>query len=330
MAIDLTGMKRGYIPARIMDVKDNQAKVPKHFWCSGCRRYWHSADYVRPEETGIDLPEGEADDRYNWYAVCPGCGEWIRANRHYYANLGKMHAAQTGPRTAEGKRRSALNGMKHGLNARPQHMLAPANGKYDICRDCESADECKAGTLKYCPYKTDLLARFMAAYENGEVKDMKPFAGLTQGRLYMILEMMLAEVMEKGVLLKSPLVSGGTVVEYTDKDGNLQRIDQYSANPLIALLGKVMSDLGMTSDQQVMNPAKADGTDDMDGSLKVEKTDVHTFMNDLKDLMNIVTGGAAEVAASMRNRDPVAQGIEEDTPEDGEVPEPDEIDNPFR
>ena len=83
----------------MMDVKDKQVKVPKHFWCGDCRHYWQSASYVRPEETGIDVPDTDSDDPLNYYAVCPNCGTWVRANRHYYANLSKMHSAQTGPRT---------------------------------------------------------------------------------------------------------------------------------------------------------------------------------------------------------------------------------------
>lgn len=315
-----------------MDVNSKQMKVAKHFWCEGCRRYWQSAVYVRPEETGIDLPDSDTDDPYNYYAVCEGCGEWTRANRHYYANLSKMHSAQTGPRTEEGKRRSSLNGFKHGLHAKPQHMLAPANGKYDICNDCEIKIDCGAGKVRYCPYKTDLMAKFMAAYENGDIKEMKAFAGLSQARLYMIFETMLAEVMNTGVVVKHPMVSGGAVVEYTDDEGKKHRIDAYDENPLLDKIPKIMTALGMTSDQQTMNPLKADGADDLDGSLKADKSDVHTFMSDMKDLMRIVVGGAPEAAEEMRKRDEVAQALVNDNEidEDGDVEVPDKIDNPFK
>lgn len=313
-----------------MDSMDSSeaSKVSKHFWCSSCSRHWMTDIYCEPEQTGLGLPDTGQEDPFNFYAICPECGQYARANHHYYANLGKMHDSSTGPRTAEGKRRSSLNGIKHGLYAKSHHLLAPANGKYDICKDCEEQDLCDAGKIKYCPFKTDLLARFLAAYENGDEKSLRQFAGLSQGRLYLVFEQMMQDLMERGVLIQQPKVSGGGVVKIVDDQGAEHNVYEYVQNPLLDTVPKIMTSLGMTSDQQAMNPAKQGEDDDkIKGKMDAPPETIHTFMNDLRGLITDITNaGLGKKAAEARANDPVASA---DNIEDAETPVVEIQDNPF-
>lgn len=295
----------------------------KHFWCTACSRHWQSSDYCEPALLEGDYPDSGDDDPLNYYAKCTACGQWSRAVPHYYANLSKMRT--TGPRTAAGKARSALNGFKHGAYAQPHHLLAPANRKYDICRDCEVKLECKEGRLRYCPFKQDLMVRFLAAYENGDMGMTKQFAGLAQGKLYIVLENMLSEVMNKGVLIRSAKINNGNVVTLKNKYGEETAVYEYRENPLIGSLPKVMDALGMTSDQQMLNPLKAGGdTEGMKGKL-AEPADPINFLSQMKDLVSAIQRGAPEAAAAMRAEDEVSR---EGVDEDGEEAVPD-LANPW-
>ncbi|MFA6911266.1 MAG: hypothetical protein WCQ59_09120 [Candidatus Cloacimonadaceae bacterium] len=311
----------------MMNQKGSENRHKKHFWCYTDSHYWATEDYCEPGHTGCELDDSGAEDPLNYYARCPICKEWTRAVPHYYANLPKMKT--TGPRTEEGKRRSSLNGFKHGRYARPHHLLAPATGKYDICAACEDQDECKAGKIKYCPYKLDLMARVIAAYENGKLDDIKSLAGITQGRMYLVIENMLGEVMNKGVLLKNPVIKNGELVRY-DHDGEEQTLYEYMINPLIKELPKVMGAAGLTSDQQKMNPARQEeNSEELRGHLK-EPTDPVNFLNSMKDLVDSIRGGSApDIAKAMREADPVYQEYSQE----GESDEDEDIEvggeNPF-
>lgn len=311
----------------MMNQKGSENKHKKHFWCYTDSHYWATDDFCEPDMTGIDLDDPGAFDGMNYYAKCPICKEWTRAVPHYYANLPKMKT--TGPRTEEGKRRSSLNGFKHGRYARPHHLLAPATGKYDICVACEDVDECKAGKIKYCPYKLDLMARVIAAYENGKLEDIKSLAGITQGRMYLVIESMLGEVMNKGVLIRQPVLKGGELVTY-EQDGEEATLYEYIINPLIKELPKVMGAAGLTSDQQKMNPARQEeNSESMSGHMK-EPTDPVNFLNSMKELVESIRGGSApDIARAMREADPVYQEYSQDSESDEDELDLPDGDNPF-
>lgn len=309
--------------------KGSETRHKKHFWCFTDSHYWATEDYCEPSHIAEELADNGDDDALNYYARCPKCQAWTQAVPHYYANLPKMKT--TGPRTEEGKRRSSLNGFKHGRYARPHHLLAPATGKYDICHACDQLDECKDNKLKYCPYKLDLMARVIAAYENGKLDDIKSLAGITQGRMYLVIENMLSEVMNKGVLIKQPVVKNGEPVEY-EEDGVPKRLYEYVANPMIKELPKMLGASGLTSDQQKMNPARQDENgEDMKSHLK-EPSDPVNFLNSLKDLVESIRGGgsAPDIAKAMREQDPVYQEYKQDNSNDSdEEIEADVLSNPY-
>lgn len=310
----------------------------KHFWCAEDSKHWATDDYCAPEQVpDNDLVISGAEDEYNFFAKCPVCKAWCRSVPHYYANLERMRHNATGPKTEDGKRRSSVNGMKHGGFAQAHHLIAPANGKYDICGECDIKDRCEAKELRYCPYKQDLMVRFMAAVENGDVNSMKQFAGLSLGRLYVILENMFQEIMEKGPAIKQPRLSGGKVVTMETnrvaEDGTPveETLWEYTEHPLLGEIPKIMNTLGMTSDQQKMNPSKQEDAGAEDPGNMKQPTDPINFLKSMTEMVNAIRNGSApDVAKAKREEDPVYREMTKGSKdEDGEEEVP-EINNPFR
>ena len=308
--------------------KEQTKRNAKHFWCYPCSHHFISEDFTEPEFTGEDIDPGSPDDEYNYYTRCPLCHEYARACHPRFANIPKMRANATGPRTEAGKRRVALNGVKHGIYAQPHHLLAPANGKYDICPECEVHSDCKAGALSYCPYKTDLMVRVIAAYENGDQAALKTYAGMSQARLMLIMEKILGDIIRMGPMIRQPKIANGTVVELKKADGTKETVYEYVEHPLIRNMPKVMAALGFTSDQQEMNAhASSDKeSEELKGKL-AEQTDPINFLTQMKDLVATIQHGAPMAAAATRANDPVHQASEDDEDE-GEVAMATE-ENPF-
>lgn len=336
--------------------------VKKHFWCDVCKQYWCTSDFMRGDELNDDDQEksvdsrlnhptsqqvvlqgprhgnDDADDPFDYYCKCPKCGVLTRAVPHYYANIPKMRTC--GPKTEEGKRRSALNGMKHGIYAQAHHLLAPANGKYDICQECDLLEDCRDKKIKYCPFKQDLMLRTIAAYENGDLEHLKTMAGLNQGKMMIVLDNCFDEIMQTGVLLKSLKVSNGRVVynKKADPDHPSESIDdldnpifEYKANPLIDVVPKVMEVAGLSSNQQKMNPSKQEDVDDE--KLKkgqVPEDGLMTFMTMMNNFMTLMSGGKlAETAKLSRDEDPVHKDIESQGEGEAVIAETGIKDNPF-
>lgn len=243
---------------------DDQTNIQiKHFWCYECSHYWQTNDFKTIKDTV--------------YSNCPLCNHPTKEVPQYFANLKKMAANATGPRTEAGKKRSSLNGFKTGLYSRQVHLLAPAlHGKYKHCDNCEYKTECIGKDLKYCPINLEPMLRFLAAYSEGRVKDLKEFAGIAQGKTFMILQEAFNKVFDDGLVIDSehPL--------YTEK----------KAHPLLKHIPELMLTLGFTSDQQEMNPKFEQETDPEDLTKTVDPgdfvkklvTDIATAVSNIKKL----------------------------------------------
>lgn len=313
---------------------ENMVKA-KDFWCSEDSKHWATDDYCvhkqLPAEVAEQVEDLGEESPYNSFAKCPVCKTWCRSVPHYYANLEKMRANATGPKTEDGKRRSSVNGITHGIYAQPHHMIAPANGKYDICEDCDIKERCEAKELRYCPYKQDLMVRFMAAVENGDSGALRQYAGLSQGRLYIVLENMFQEVMKLGPAIKQPRLNAGKVVTIENEQGEETTLYEYVEHPLLDDIPKIMQALGMTSDQQNMNPSKAEETDrEQGGNLKAPEDPV-SFIKNMTELVNAIKNGSApEIAKLKRESDPVYQELNKDGEESSEVEIDESEENPFK
>ncbi len=314
-------------------MEDIKATVKqKHFWCYRCSHYYLSVDFSEPEHTGLDIDPGSPDDELNYYSRCPHCNEWVKAVPHYYANLKRMAANATGPKSDSGKRRVALNGFKHGIYTSEKHLLAPANGKYDICPTCDYQVQCKHREFSYCPFKMDLFLKVITAYENKDLGAMKQYAGQSQAKLLVIYEGMLAEVLNKhGGVIRQPKISNGQVVKIKDQTtGREEIVYEIVEHPLLKHIPKISAALGFTSDQQEMNDhVSMDKDTDLEGAMggKVEPSG---FVKEMTELIKTIqNGGAVKAAELARANDPVHKATMEDD-EDGDVAPAGPDENPFR
>lgn len=262
-----------------------EEKKFRHFFCYKCGQYFKSAEYVQLPDTEIAVG--------NFIAECPNCKIKVQDVPYYFGNLAKMSRNATGPTTPEGKERTKYNGYKHGKYCKEPMLLAPAlHGKYPECKECEYKEDCSSGKKKFCPVLLAPMLRFLEAYKSGEIKEIKEFAGLMQGKTYLTLEMMFKSLFEKGVL-------------YKDKFGNIQR------NPILSLIPEYLNSLGFSSDQQMMNP-KAEGNKDgeFNGNLSLSVDGDSFLLNLKKTLKGIVY--TVPNAVAQRNEDEVLKSLNTD------------------
>lgn len=276
-----------------MKEQKEQVKKLKHFWCTHCQFYWQTDQY--------ELAEKPAKSDYPYVSPCPRCGKLTANNHHSVAQILKAKSYSTGPRTEEGKKRSSMNAFKTGFYSKKSNYLAPAlYGKYAECRriienkigeeaeeatkiyedTCEYAEQCKNGNLKHCPHQLNLIIKVAAAYENGDVSEIKRLAGISQGRVHVLLDNFYSDVIQEGV----------TVYEQS-KYGLLKK-----AHPLLDQIAKFMAIAGHTSDQQKMNPKNKDPGEETPGGTMEFKGDPKDFIGMMMFQLEQARGKMAKVA----------------------------------
>jgi len=275
-------------------------KESKHFFCPPCREYFRTSQWIEDQEKGP-------------VAHCPVCQKAVHEVPHYYANLQKMWDNATGPTTSTGKKRSSLNGYKHGLRSRKLHLMAPAiTGKYPECTGCPYFEECKSD-FQYCPVQLGPVMQFLQAWENGQVNDLKQITGITHARVFQILSMSLQQIFEKGTLQPKKISEKINQIRSDDDDDPEHKYDhiderttvlEWQENPLIKRIPELMNVLGMTAEQQMMTPAKKQEQDNIEGYLRGEESkseDLKEFMlnqkkqmQDLKDKISTAVDKRSE------------------------------------
>ena len=234
---------------RLKSHPSQEGNKPLHFFCYDCKHYFLSETYK--------LDRKLIHQTYKYYSKCPLCGAKTYNVGHSFANLEKMHENAPGPQTIEGKKISSMNAFRTGMHAKKINRLAPARfGKYLQCENCEYAEMCEIGNLKYCPVNLGTMLRFVAAYQEGRVEELKEFAGIAQGNIQFMIEQITKEIFEEGLS-----------IETLSKTG----VKEYKSNPLIKSFGDLMQVAGYTSDQQQMNPrAETEKDKILEGNLDKE------------------------------------------------------------
>jgi len=237
-------------------------KEQKYFHCQPCRYVWQSSDY---------LTNGD-----NFVAICPICekSKNVKEVSWRVANLALGWDKATGPVTEEGKARTALNGWKNGRTASKFHIMAPAKpGKYSICAECQYLDECKAN-FKYCPVDLETLARFIQAYKEGAVNDLRELAGLAQANLHKIFNEMVHHILTKGVAIEKK-------IPIFDKEGDILVGDdgkpmfniQFEKNNLVKDLPAYVQSMGFSAIDQDMTPRTRQESETLKGYIDDKQTD---------------------------------------------------------
>ena len=272
-----------------MKEQKEHSKKFLHFWCTNCQFYWQTDRY---EEV-----ENPVNDDYPYIAPCPKCKTNVANTHHGTKNLLHARGKETGPRTEEGKQRASMNAFKTGFYSKKSSMLAPAlYKKYAECGikseqededgkiykrfepTCEYAEQCQRGNLKYCPHQLNLMIKVLAAYQNGDIAEIKNLAGISQGRVHVLLNNFYFDVINEGVTI-TDVTKGG----FTTK-----------AHPLLDQIAKFMGIAGLTSDQQQMNPKnKEPGEIDPKGNLP--------FDGDPKDFISAMAFQIGQATQKMLN-----------------------------
>lgn len=226
------------------------------FYCRNDHAHyaWRSEDYQESDE-GI-------------FAVCPICGSSAKQVRASY--LGLVRAWNTCPGGNSPRRdysRSRLNNWKTGEYCKTYHLLAPAMaGRFPICEGCELRDPCENKELRFCPIQIEPMIRFAEAYQEGKIETMKEFAGISQAKIFSIIQMMFMEIQEKGLLQPKEVRTTWS------RDGREQtKVVEWQQNPLLNRLPHYIELLGFSADQMIMTPKVQQEEENFQGYLEVEE-----------------------------------------------------------
>lgn len=200
------------------------------------------------------------------FAACPICEREVEEVPAVYQNYYKMWQNQTGPRTQEGKRRSSLNGYKHGHYSQVYNVLAPAlPGKFPACQNCQYREPCENEPYKWCPVNIAPMVRFVKAYQEGNLAEMKEFAGMNQAKIFQTVQMMWQEIQSKGVLVPKEIRR-----KINEDAGEEEIVLEWQANPLLQRIQSFIEMLGHSADQQIMTPRAKEEDENIKGYLEME------------------------------------------------------------
>jgi hypothetical protein len=248
--------------------------------------------------------------------VCPKCGKLTKSisPQRYSALMGRDKA--TGPKTPEGKKRSALNSRlprklspesaerigvnayKTGQYATRLRPLAPAKfDKYPSCTNCEpeTRERCEAKEIKWCPTNHEPLLKFLAAYKDGKPELLKELAGMTQAQVYQVIQMSLKNIFDQGVTVEEKRQIGKMITTII------------KSHPLIERLPELMNSIGFTADQQMITPAKQEARDNIRGFLDDQsdkmKKSTDEYLLQMNDMLAQLRDEFRQKANEMRQKD---------------------------
>lgn len=264
-------------------------KSYKYFYCKPCKFAWKSEFF---------LTDGD-----NITALCPICEKSSPECNHSTYNLSRTAwKNSTGPKTEAGKARSSLNAWKDGTHCTKFHVMAPAKfDSYHFCGECDQRIACEVGSVKYCAKNTEVTSRFLQAYIDGDVNELREMAGWANAQMMAVFSAMVHNILTHGVMIK-------TII--TDSKGKEKEI--LEKNQLVKELPGYVASLGFNADSQVMTPKAVEQKEALEGFIKKDIEEDQQTIIDVKRQANEELKRMREALENMEKRNEVRKRLEGD------------------
>lgn len=280
--------------------------------------------FSREPERIDDFPEDEAHP-WAYFAQCRDCGSEA-TQAHWERNLMKAHLNATGPKTPEGKARSAanldghptpeetartrFNAMKHGVYARTATYFPAKPGRYPQCEGCQFLINCMPGDP--CQKRTELFLRHHVAAQTGNAKLLNELGADMQASVYAIMQDMLLSIVGTGVEIRQPswyYDKDGDChfVKYTDQAGVEHQLYDIQAHPLLKPLMDFLSKNNMTLGDMNLTAKQQDDGEAQLGHLDKQETSREKLLEYQERQTTAIEGLAAAIDRGKKKlaRDPV-------------------------
>lgn len=223
------------------------------FKCLDCRFTFKATPSRIEDESNRKHP-------FRYFAPCPECKEEVQ-QVNWEVGVFSSILASTGPKTAEGKAKSAgnllsngdidrklsrFNALKHGANAKTAMYFPARPGKYPQCEACNvDFDYCK--TQPACIKRTELTMQYLVAYESGDPSSLMSLQAINQANMQAIFLDLIQQVATDGVALRNPVhafdkESGFHLATYTDPEtGERVTLEEIKTNPLLKSMFEMLS-----------------------------------------------------------------------------------------
>lgn len=172
------------------------------------------------------------------------------------ANLERINREklQTGPRTPEGKDKSRRNAIRHGLYA--QSLMSLFKPCFTTCPDypCSLVQEDQTRPGDNCLEKQHFVEVLDAVEKAMRNKEMGALNDIIALEIASSIDMI--RRLKEQVLHIGPLVKSSKTIETSSKNGDSSTIEhiEYKANPALAVLSKLIGDMGLTLADAMITP----------------------------------------------------------------------------